>query len=52
MLQDSSGCLSHEIDEVICRSPKKVTFDNGGRSGLKGEIVSASVDSPCVGDDF
>lgn len=29
-----------------------MTFDDGGRLGLEGEIVSASVNSPCAGDEF
>ena len=51
MLQVSGDSLGYKVDDV-CKSPKKVTFVEDGRFGLKGEIVMTNPKSPCVGDDF
>lgn len=51
MLQVSGGWLGHKVDEIDCGSPKKVTFDNGGRVEPNREIISARVNSLSVGDD-
>ncbi|XP_057548207.1 uncharacterized protein LOC130826654 [Amaranthus tricolor] len=50
MLQVDGGCLGH-IDDG-CKSPKKVTFDNGKGIGLEKEIVESRANSHNIDDDF
>ena len=50
VLQVEGGSLGH-IDDG-CKSPKKVTFDDGKEIGLEGEIVESSANSHEVSDEF
>ena len=49
VLQVESGCLGHIND---CKSPEKVTFDDGKGIGLKRRIVESKANSHDIGDGF
>ena len=49
VLQVEGGCLGH-MDG--CKSPKKVTFDDGNGIGLEGEIVESRANFDNIDDDF
>jgi hypothetical protein len=49
VLQVEGGSLGH-ID--VCKSPKKVTFDDGKGIGLEGEIVESRANSHDHDDGF